>query len=52
MIKAYAGAALLVAGQCLAQGWPSAPLRYIVPFPPGGSTDVISRQLAEKLRGL
>jgi len=42
--------ASLAAGPCLAQGWPAAPLKYIVPFPPGGSTDVISRHLGEKLR--
>ena len=40
----------LPAASCLAQSWPGAPVRYIVPFPPGGSTDVISRQPAEKLR--
>ena len=51
-MKFFSGAlvALSFAGQCWAQGWPSAPLRYIVPFPPGGSTDVISRHLGEKLR--
>lgn len=33
-----------------AQGaWPSRPLRMIVPFPPGGSTDVLSRVIAERL---
>jgi len=42
--------ASLVAEQCLAQGWPLAPIKYIVPFPPGGATDVISRHLGEKLR--
>ncbi len=34
----------------LAQGWPSQPIKYIVPFPPGGATDIISRPIAEKLR--
>jgi tripartite-type tricarboxylate transporter receptor subunit TctC len=29
--------------------WPDRPLRFIVPFPPGGSTDVLSRVLAEAL---
>jgi tripartite-type tricarboxylate transporter receptor subunit TctC len=36
----------------LAQGasWPTRPIRYIVPFPPGGATDVISRPVAEAMR--
>lgn len=32
-----------------AQNWPARPIRMIVPFPPGGGTDVISRQLAERI---
>ena len=34
----------------LAQSWPSQPIKYIVPFPPGGATDLISRPLADRLR--
>jgi tripartite-type tricarboxylate transporter receptor subunit TctC len=33
----------------LGQAWPARPIRLIVPFPPGGGTDVISRQLAERI---
>jgi len=33
----------------LAQSWPSQPLRLIVPFPPGGVTDVMSRTVAVRL---
>jgi tripartite-type tricarboxylate transporter receptor subunit TctC len=32
-----------------AQNWPAKPIRWIVPFPPGGANDVTARSLAERL---
>jgi len=54
ILAALAAAAVFLAGACAAQAqtsapWPSKPLRWIVPFPPGGSADVISRVVAQKL---
>ena len=40
---------LLLAGVANAQGWPQRSVRFLVPFPPGGSTDVAARALAEKV---
>ena len=35
----------------LAQGaWPNRPIRIVVPFPPGGSNDVVARPIAERLQ--
>ncbi|MGE8685589.1 MAG: Bug family tripartite tricarboxylate transporter substrate binding protein [Achromobacter sp.] len=40
---------LLVAGAAAAQAYPSQPIRLIVPFPPGGPTDVASRLVGQQL---
>src|SRR5450830_1465572 len=42
-------AILMVAAAACAQNYPNRPIRMIVPFPPGGSVDVIARIVALKL---
>jgi tripartite-type tricarboxylate transporter receptor subunit TctC len=42
-------AGLLTAGMALAQEWPAKPVRFIVPYPPGGGTDVIARIVQPRL---
>src|SRR5262249_23375130 len=34
----------------VAQEWPSKPVRWIVPYPPGGGTDVISRIIQPRMQ--
>jgi tripartite-type tricarboxylate transporter receptor subunit TctC len=36
----------LVQGQ---EAWPTRPIRFILPFPPGGGTDILGRLIAERL---
>src|SRR5438128_3118496 len=40
---------LLAAIPALAQDWPAKPVRFIVPYPPGGGTDVIARIVQPRL---
>jgi tripartite-type tricarboxylate transporter receptor subunit TctC len=39
----------LVTSTALAQSFPQKPLRWIVPFPPGGATDIIARLVGQKM---
>src|SRR5688572_29456606 len=41
--------ALAAAPAAAADAWPQKPIRFIVPFVPGGATDLLARYLGEKL---
>ena len=52
LLRAPLGVAALaaLARPALAQGWPSRPISIVVPFPPGGSNDLLARPMAAKLQ--
>jgi tripartite-type tricarboxylate transporter receptor subunit TctC len=49
MLTSCFGLSLSAAHAQSAGGWPAKPIRLIVPFPPAGATDVVSRALGERL---
>src|SRR5580765_5618327 len=44
------GILLLIAGNAFAQSWPTKPVRVIVTFSPGGSSDIVARLIAIPLQ--
>jgi tripartite-type tricarboxylate transporter receptor subunit TctC len=41
--------AAAAANVAFAQGWPTKPVRFIVPYPPGGTSDILARTIGDKL---
>src|SRR5437762_14303081 len=44
--------AALFSAAAAGQSWPQKPVRFMVPFAPGGATDIAARMLGEKLSQL
>jgi tripartite-type tricarboxylate transporter receptor subunit TctC len=51
LFRALAALAIVLAGAggALAQNWPSRPIRMIVPYTPGGYTDLMARMVGQKI---
>ncbi|GAB3772645.1 tripartite tricarboxylate transporter substrate binding protein [Ramlibacter monticola] len=49
MRRSLLALALLAAGSVSAQTWPTGPIKLIVPFPAGGSVDMVARAVGKRL---
>ena len=56
VLNRWLGRGLIVAAACFAappvqaQAWPDKPIHFVVPYPPGGGTDVIARIVQERFQ--
>jgi len=48
-VRFLALALVLPGAVAVAQNYPNAPIRFVVPFPPGGGTDILARLVGQKL---
>ena len=49
LVAALVSGTLVVASSASGQSFPERPIRFIVPYPPGGSTDILARVVAPRM---
>src|SRR5256714_7465801 len=50
MMRTAVAALVLIAGTAAAADYPTKPVHWVVPYPPGGTTDVLARLTAQWLQ--
>ncbi|MEO7336713.1 MAG: tripartite tricarboxylate transporter substrate binding protein [Caldimonas sp.] len=48
-LASLAGLGTVVSRRAFAQSWPAKPIRFVVPFAPGGSSEIVARAVAAEL---
>ena len=46
------GSLFILSAPAFAQDWPTKPIHFITPYPPGGSSDIITRFVADRVTRL